>query len=222
MGKKNLKATEAARKSGLYTPKPKQQRVIERHLEGQSARAIANAVGIDRDTVSRILSQSEVTQLVAKSQSRLMGLIHKAECVFERTLDSSNENLSFKACMNLFEGVGVLPNGGLEISRPEEDQSQRRIMALGQLTDMVLNKARRYGISLPPGYEGMEKEALKMLDEPSPARPPQCPNEEESASQTHSHEPLISPDENEHEKSHNVTVTAAESVNIRKRRRPAK
>jgi len=39
-------------------------RIIARHIGGQSNREIAKEEGIDRDTVSRVLSQGEVVELM--------------------------------------------------------------------------------------------------------------------------------------------------------------
>ena len=47
-------------KRPLYTPKAKQARIIAASLAGKSQRQIAREVGADRETVSRVLSQSEV------------------------------------------------------------------------------------------------------------------------------------------------------------------
>src|SRR5437870_9462037 len=52
-------------KRQLYTPQAKQVRVVSCVLVGVSQRAIARDMGIDRDTVGRILSQAEVQALGA-------------------------------------------------------------------------------------------------------------------------------------------------------------
>ncbi len=57
----------------LYTPKPKQTRVITRHLNGESNRKIAREEQIDRATVNRILNQEELIDMMAKLQTH-----HKA------------------------------------------------------------------------------------------------------------------------------------------------
>ena len=48
------------RKGPLYTAKAKQARIIAASLAGKSQRQIAREVVVDRETVRRVLSQSEV------------------------------------------------------------------------------------------------------------------------------------------------------------------
>ena len=48
------------RKGPLYTPKAKQARILAASFAGKSQRQIAREVVVDRETVNRVLSQSEV------------------------------------------------------------------------------------------------------------------------------------------------------------------
>src|SRR5436309_15410874 len=100
-------------KRSLYTPQPVQNRVIERHLEGASNREVDTAEGIDRETVTRILSQKELVELRAAHQSRLEGLVSKALDVYEETLGSKDAQLAAATATKILEGTGVMDKRGL-------------------------------------------------------------------------------------------------------------
>ena len=74
------------RKGPLYTPKAKQARIIAASLAGKSHRQIAREVGADRETVGRILSQSEVQTLLDAYRDRLRSIVPNALSQFEHEL----------------------------------------------------------------------------------------------------------------------------------------
>ena len=99
---------------GLYTPQPVQNRVIERHLDGASNREIAAEVGIDRETIPRILAQRELVEMRAEHQSRLERLVSKALDVYEETLGSKDAHLAVATATKILEGTGVMDKRGLQ------------------------------------------------------------------------------------------------------------
>ena len=98
----------------LHTPKPKQTRVIARHLNGESNRKIAREERIDRETVSRILSQKELVIMLAEQQSRLLRLAPKALDVYEEALSSDDLGLATVTATKVLEGTGVLNKQGMQ------------------------------------------------------------------------------------------------------------
>ncbi len=104
--------SQAARK--LYTPQAVQVRVIERHLEGASNREIAAEVGIDRETVPRILAQQELVALRAEQQTRLERMVSKALDVYEETLSSKDAHLAAATATKILEGTGRHGSRGLQ------------------------------------------------------------------------------------------------------------
>ena len=117
-------SNQAVRK--LYTPQAVQVRVIERHLEGASNRKIAAEVGIDRETVPRILAQQELVELRAAHQSRLERLVSKALDVYEETLGSQDAHLAAATATKILEGSGILDKRGLQGTI--DDCVQREVM----------------------------------------------------------------------------------------------
>jgi len=64
-----------------------QQTVIAKRLRGESKRQIARDLQMGRDTVDRILSESQVEAAVAQGRSRLVELVPKALQVIEAALE---------------------------------------------------------------------------------------------------------------------------------------
>jgi len=110
----------------LYTPQAVQNRVIERHLEGASNGEIAAEVGIDRETVPRILAQQELVELRAAHLSRLERMASKALDVYEETLSSKDAHLAAATATKILEGVGVMDGRGLQGA--VDDSIQRELM----------------------------------------------------------------------------------------------
>lgn len=172
MSRKTTKLGQTQPRSrGLYTPEPVRGRVLVRHMNGQSKREIARVEGIDRETVSRVLSQQEFVNLVAQNQARLFSLVPKAIKVCEEALDSDDLRLATATATKFLEGMQVL--GGIEQTyefakkaSPEAEREQHRILMLGEMMDMALHKQQRFGVTLPPGLDKLEEEVRKRMEQP--------------------------------------------------------
>jgi len=127
-------------------------------MSGESNRQIASEEKIDRETVSRILSQQEVAQMIAQYQSRLLSIVPKAIRVFEEALESGDLRVALAAATKLMEGMRVLNNGPAEQIEPQPDQRQRKIQFLGEMTEMMLEKNRHYDVPLPPELAQLAEE----------------------------------------------------------------
>jgi hypothetical protein len=155
-------AKRRQRSPALYTTEPVRGRVIARHIDGESNRRIANEEKIDRETVSRILSQPEVADLTARYRSQLLGKVPKALGVYDEALDGDDPRRSFAAATKILEWCQVFPKDGIEQCLPELDREQKRLLVYGQMMEMIMNKAVRYGMALPPEYSQL-LESLKGL-----------------------------------------------------------
>jgi len=138
------------KKRRSYTPDPVRSRIIARHVSGQSNREIAKEEGIDRDTVSQVLSQDEVVEMMQSYRSRLLEMLPKAITVYQQLLNSKSERVRATAATKLLEGLQVFPKGGVwpEQTVPEQDRDQRKLVLLGQIMEMMLYKGQRYGVPL--------------------------------------------------------------------------
>jgi len=116
-----------ARRRRLYTPKPVRERVLALHIIGVSNRQIAQQEKLDRETVSRILSQEECTEALAQARSRLTVLMPKAIEVCEEVLSSKNLRIAAPMAMKLLESTGLLGKQALEQPDPVEEPSSDEI-----------------------------------------------------------------------------------------------
>jgi hypothetical protein len=141
---------------GLYIPATVQKRVVALHVAGKSNRKIALAERIDRATVGRIVSQKELVQKLAQSQSRVLDIIPKALRVVEAALSSPDRRIRFQAAIKVLEGTGVLGRGEIErtienanraASPKHGDERVRGIV--GEIVEMTIQKHHTHGISLP-------------------------------------------------------------------------
>jgi hypothetical protein len=141
-------------------------RVIARHIGGQSNRRIASEERIDRETVSRILSQQEVAELTAQYRSRLLGMVPKAIGVYDEALACDDLRIAAAAATKLLEGFQMLSRDGIEPATPAPDRVHQRHLLLGQIMEMMLYKKQKYGIPLPPEFDAVETQLMKGLEGP--------------------------------------------------------
>ena len=130
-------------------PLPLQERVIARHVAGQSDREIAREEGLDRETVKRIRTQEEVLEMICRMQSEVRALGPEAILVFKKALASDDLKIALRPAERILEANGALPKGGVELPQPEQDREQMRLLNLGLMADVMLKKNRRYGTPIP-------------------------------------------------------------------------
>jgi Homeodomain-like domain len=66
---------------------PVQQAVIAKRLQGHSKRQIARDLGMGRNTVDRILTESQIEAAVAQGRSQLVELVPKAVQLIQRAIE---------------------------------------------------------------------------------------------------------------------------------------
>ena len=89
--------------------------------------------------------------------------------MYEQALASHDLHLAAATAMKLLEGMQVLTRGGIErmppaASRvsPESNHKQLRPLVLGQITDMMLQKASMYNMPLPRDLEPVRDEIEQL------------------------------------------------------------
>lgn len=159
MARKPTKSRQTRpKKPQFYTPAPVRERVVARHVNGQSNRLIASEEAIDRETVARILTQPEVVQMIVQYRSRLLLMVPKAITAYENALDSDDERVRAATATKVLEGLQVFPKGSIDPPSLEPDPRQQKLLMLGQMMEMILYKGERYGISLPTELEAVQRE----------------------------------------------------------------
>jgi len=89
-----------------------QQAVIAKRLQGDSKRQIARDLDVNRRTVDRILSESQIEEAVAQGRSRLVEMVPKAlqliEIAIEQGLASDEvPRNALEAALNVVKGSGT-------------------------------------------------------------------------------------------------------------------
>jgi len=93
-------------------PPQVQQAVIAKRLHGESKRKIARDLQMGRETVDRILSESQVEAAVAQGRSQLIEMVPKALQLIQRALDQglvADEvpKSALEAAMHVVRGSGT-------------------------------------------------------------------------------------------------------------------
>ncbi len=88
------KITQKPPSRGLYTPKPVQDRVVAKAIEGKSNRQVAREEGMDNHTVGKILSQREVQERLAGYRQELLGKVPKALKVYDYHLVRNDQRVA--------------------------------------------------------------------------------------------------------------------------------
>lgn len=89
-----------------------QQEVIAKRLQGESKRKIARDLQMGRDTVDRILSESQIEEAVAQGRSRLLELVPKAVQLIETAIEQGLEadevpRNALEAAIHVVKGSGA-------------------------------------------------------------------------------------------------------------------
>ncbi len=95
-------------------------------MSGESKRKIAREEKIDRGTVHRILSAREIVEIVAQSQSQILGMLPKAVRVLNKTLDGGDRRLALGAATKLMAFTEDLCKRGVEqtIARAQKETAK--------------------------------------------------------------------------------------------------
>jgi hypothetical protein len=147
-----------------YTPDPVRSRIIAKHVGGHSNREIAKEEGIDRDTVSRVLSQDDAVKMMQRYRFQILAMVPQAITVYEHLLHSKDEKVRAAAAAKILEGLQVFPKDGVypEQTVPTQDNDHRKHLILGQIMEMMLYKQQHFGISLPPSFDELKSAELEL------------------------------------------------------------
>jgi hypothetical protein len=112
------------RKGKLLTPKATQSRVIAAAMAGKSNRRIAQEVGLDRDTVAKVLSQPEIMALLQGYRAEALALARPALVyIGNRLLTKAGKvrsrGVDWKMCIEILKGVQVF------VTRMDAEITQR-------------------------------------------------------------------------------------------------
>lgn len=106
-------------------PLPKQASVVALHLTGAKQRAISRELGLDRETVARILSQQETQHLLQGYRDAVLKIVPKALVGLYHLVGTMNE----RAIIETLYGARVLVQRQEteEIQEPKRDYSFTKV-----------------------------------------------------------------------------------------------
>lgn len=163
--RKTAKSRQTPRKKRRsYTPDPVRSRIIAKHVGGHSNREIAKEEGVDRDTVSRVLSQDDAVEMMKGYRLQVLAMVPQAINVYEHLLNSKDEKVRAAAATKILEGLQIFLKGSAcpEPTTPAQDNDQRKHLILGQIMEMMLYKQQHFGISLPPMFDELKSVELQL------------------------------------------------------------
>jgi len=105
-------------------PAVQQAKILQMAAAGKSLREIAREQNCDRRTVTKIVNQPEMRNILEAVKSRLIQLADNAAASIEFAIENE---LDAKVALRLLEGFGVLPSGRnivvVEEAKPEDKRT---------------------------------------------------------------------------------------------------
>jgi hypothetical protein len=89
-----------------YIPEPQQERIVARHVAGESLSEIARKEGRHRTTVTKIVRSEEVAQFVAEQRAKLYGYLDAAVSAVFRGLRAGDHKFAYE----FLKDFGVVPS----------------------------------------------------------------------------------------------------------------
>ena len=87
----NLLLSVKAQNATSRKPPAVKAAVIAKYVEGKQKASIARELGVDRETVTRILNEPDIRDAVDASRRRVLELLPKAESAVEMQLDKGDD-----------------------------------------------------------------------------------------------------------------------------------
>lgn len=105
-------------------PAIQQAKILQMAAAGKSLREIAREQNRDRRTVTKIVNQPEMRNILERVKSRLIQLTDNAAESVEFAVDNEIDG---KVALRILEGFGVLPNGRnivvVEEAKPDDNRN---------------------------------------------------------------------------------------------------
>lgn len=160
--------TEATKPGKTRQLSIEQQNAIEHLLQGRSDRAVAEAVGVSRQTVSEWKNHDPLFiaelnrqryEMWKEARERLKSLANRALDVLELQLDSGDSKASLAAARYILQGTRLLGDTDLPITGPTTPQSV--------LLERLRGEARKELIAKEPAKPSylLEFDPLREMNE---------------------------------------------------------
>jgi hypothetical protein len=140
----------AAKEPVSRLPRPKVLRIQQRYIAGENQTVISRAEGCDRETVSRIVKSSEMTEYVERMREEFRGLVPDALVTLRYALQIQKDA---RIAYDVLRDVGVIPcemqGQPAETSGLQTEEYLLRLEWAKRLALMAIEKHVVFGASLP-------------------------------------------------------------------------
>jgi hypothetical protein len=162
-------------------PEPQVQRIVQRHVAGQSVRAISRAEHRSRECVTRVVKGDQVQELVQRMRALVYGLANDAIDAVRHTLQKQKDG---RVGYRLLMDIGAIPLPGeaeanalqARLPAPDELTPYERASAQDEsgrinpwalaLTRVGEEQAARFGFALPtPDELWRNRTVAALIDE---------------------------------------------------------
>lgn len=149
-----VRARKSVRKSPkrrlkTYVPPPQQQRILARHIAGESLSEIARKEGRHRATVTKLVRSEEAGQFVADMRAQLYGYLDTAMSAVLAGLRSNDHEFAYQ----ILKDLGVVPSEEerrqMQVLEPAKNEDERRRDITAKLIGIALDRHRIYGTPMP-------------------------------------------------------------------------
>jgi hypothetical protein len=142
----------AAKQHLSRLPTPTVVRIQARYVAGENQTQIARAEGCDRETVSRIVRSSEMTEYIEQMRAEFRGLVPDALNAIRYALCVQKDA---RIAYEVLRNVGIAPRAGETEQLPATPSSaeERAEKQMRMIAGVMLSRREVFGIELPSDIE---------------------------------------------------------------------
>jgi hypothetical protein len=131
-----------------HVPRPQQERIVSKFIQGRGIRQIARDEGRSRETVAKIVRSEDVQNYIAQLRESYLGLGREALAALTRVLKTNRDG---KLAHQILVDIGVISNqrAGCTVQGALEMDEETRIqLVMGKLVQAAAVRAKVYGFSM--------------------------------------------------------------------------
>ena len=148
-----------------HVPRPQQERIVSKFIQGQGIRQIAREEGRSRETISKIVRSEDVQKYVAELREQYIGLGREAMAALTRALRTSKDG---KLAHQILLDIGVVRDQvaaeDATAQTSARDEETEVLLMTGRLVQAAAVRAKTYGIPLEKIGYGLKDVAKKFLE----------------------------------------------------------
>ncbi len=141
-----------AKRTRNRVPPPQRERILQKHVAGQTISEISREEKRNRETVTKIVRGPEMQKLVREMRERWLGLAPDAIGAVQHALTEQKDG---RLGYQLLSSIGVIPSpeemqlltGSWVETQSDEDERVKKVLA--DLVKGIVDRAHVYGLPMP-------------------------------------------------------------------------